>query len=432
MRIAFIQASDPLNADFTPPIWPSYLKAYAEQYVNADWCIAYDADDIIRIKPDVLAIGSMSQDWNYVQSLIDAGHDVGARVIVGGHHVTGTNWARADVASIHGPGERQFAVLLGSSPPELTSLDDLPMPDHAFGLKQGQKPALITSRGCAFNCSFCSPKLMWKKIQFHSPRRVVDEIKLIRKQFPWLRRLSIWDDLFAADQRRIYDIVKLLEDENVKWKFNSGMRASLVTKENCTLWKRMGLTRLGIGGETGSDRILKLLKGPSASVVCNQNALDLMHEAGFASGTGIIFGTPTETEEDIIATYQWLLQNYRARKLMAHEVNILTPLPGTPVWQAAVINKKVPFTYNAFNWDRLKYQAMGFRTEGRYKGRQGWMQLRRDNDSVYLNDVVPQETLFQMIEYFESEIAWCSPAQIYRRMRGTAEKVYRTMQGRLR
>ena len=210
-----------------------------------------------------------------------------------------------------------------------------------FGRQKGQKPTLMTSRGCPFKCSFCSPKLMWSSIQFHSPQRVVDEIKNIMDDFPHFRRLSIWDDLFAANPRRVKDIGILLRESDIKIKLNSGMRAELVTHNNCALWKSMGLTRLGIGGESGSQRILTRLKDKSASVEKNQNAIDIMHQYGMAVGTGIIFGCPTETEQDVIATYDWLLKNYKQGKLINHDTNLLTPLPGTPVWAEAKANGHV-------------------------------------------------------------------------------------------
>lgn len=295
------------------------------------------------------------------------------------------------------------------------------MPDHKFGIRKGQKPSLITSRGCAYRCSFCSPKLMWKKIQFHSPRRVVDEIKQIKKDFPRLRRLSIWDDLFAARRTRVVDIAKLLKDEGVKVKLNSGMRSELVSDDNCRLWKGMGLTRLGIGGESGSDRILKQLKGPAASVGFNQRALDIMHRHGMTSSTGIILGSPGETERDVKATYEWLLANYRQGKIMDHAINILNPLPGTPVWAQAERAGHV-CEYESFDWSRLQHQSMDFRNEGEFKGRDGWMRLRRKDRSIYLNeDTVPQEDLFQMIEHYEDKIQWCSPAQIGWRIRKAIE-----------
>ena len=434
MKVVFITAESEGNARFTSALWPAYLKAYAEQWVDAEWAVAHSNDEMIREKPDVVAMSSMSQDWEAAGETAQIALGTGARVVVGGHHVTGVGDSTVPgVKVVSGPGEAAFAshllTLNGAQPATarpVVGLDHIPPPDHTFGKRRGEKPALITSRGCSYKCSFCSPKLMWDKIRFHSARRVVDEIKQIRRDFPMLRRLSIWDDLFAADQRRVKDICLLMESEGVKMRLNASMRAELVTDDNCRLWDRMGLTRIGIGGESGSDRILKKLKSESSSVTKNQAALDAANRFGFAVGTGIIFGTPAETEEDVIATYEWLLKNYRAGKLMNHAVNILTPLPGTPVWVEAEQAGHVP-AYSKMKWSRLKHQSMDFRTESSAtRGRQGWMSLRRHDESIYLNeDTVPQEDLFEMIEHYERKIQWCSPAQILRTGKRRLERMIR-------
>ena len=421
MKVSFIQATNDRNAKFSAALWPAYLKAYAEKYIDAEWSVAYDEADLKG--SDVVAISAMSPDWDDARRLIKTGRSIGARVIVGGHHVTGTRASsQKDYEVISGPGEAAFAsALAGRHIPPPKSMDEIPMPDHTFGRVKGHKPTLMTSRGCAYKCRFCSPKTMWDKIQFHSAPRVVSEIKQIMVDFPNLRRLSIWDDLFAAKKSRLVEIRDLLRDEGIKIKLNSGMRAELVSHDSCRLWKSMGLTRLGIGGESGSQRILSLLKGQTASVETNQRALDIMHEHGMAVGTGIIFGCPSETERDVQDTYEWLLSNYKQGKLMNHEVNILTPLPGTPVWHDAEKAGHVS-DYDSFDWSRLKHQSMGFRTEGKYKGPLGWMLLREENDSIYLNESLPQKTLFEMIEHYEDKIRWCSPAQIYRGARKKVEK----------
>ena len=425
MKVAFIQATGVQNASFAAPLWPAYLKAYAEQYIDAEWSVAQSADEVLRTRPDVLAISSMSQDWPEALALAKVGKAAGARVIIGGHHVTGTrHQSTDDYEVVIGPGEAAFARLLadGATIPTPMSMDSIPMPDHTFGRLPGHKPTIMTSRGCSFKCSFCSPKTMWEKIQFHSARRVVDEIKQITHDFPNMKRLSIWDDLFAAKSSRIAEIRDLLSEEDIRLKLNASMRAELVTHDNCRLWKSIGLTRLGIGGESGSPRILAKLKGQTASVRHNQKALDIMHEYGMSVGTGIIFGCPTETEADVIATYEWLLGNYKKGRLMNHETCILTPMPGTPVWHEAEAAGHVP-DYDSFDWTRTGNLSMGFRTEGKYRGRRGWMELRRKTNAIYLNEAtLPQETLYEMIEHYENKIRWCSPAQIVRGAKRTVER----------
>jgi len=423
MKVVFGQVKDPREPQRFAPLWAAYLKAYASQYVNAEWHICYSPEEAARLSPDVLALSVNSQDWDEVPNWITAGGDV----VIGGHHVTGVGRAQVqeqypEAEVIVGPGEAAFTnYLLARSgshircdPPE--NLDDIPIPDHTFGVGDMQ-PHLITSRGCPYVCSFCSPKNMWRRIKFHSAERVVEEIKIIRNHYPDVgtgltggrRVLMIWDDLFAANLKRVQEISDALRRDGINIKFWCGMRPELVTADRCAVYKEMGLTRIYIGAESGVDSLLKKLKSDSASVAKNQQALDAMAAHGIEASANILLGHWDETERDVIDSYEWLLKNYREGKLQDHELAILTPFPATPLWDQAdgrgLLGRDL-------SWRQLRYYCM---KANPYRSRREWMIARRRNGSIYLNEHnVPQESLYRIIDYYEGRIAMSRPDVMFR------------------
>jgi hypothetical protein len=176
------------------------------------------------------------------------------------------------------------------------------------------------------------------------------------------------------------------------------MRAELVTQDLCSDLRRMNLRRSGIGAESGSERILKLLKGAGSSVHKNQSAIDMLDKNGIKSGAGFIFGHWQEKESDIHKTYEFILRNYSEGKFVHHTINVLMPMPPTPIWDYAV--QKGHVLGSGFKWSQLSYVTVGLDDIG------GSFARRIGNDSIYLNEHnVPQEQLFDIIADYEQRIA---------------------------
>ncbi len=277
----------------------------------------------------------MSQDFDTARELANAARDAGVSfVILGGQHITAfpeTLPAEVDLGVLR-EGEVTFAEILrlldregqlapkslsdiegivyrdqegkaiSTSPrPILPSLDDLPFPDRDFGRLDGQKPYLFSSRGCPYQCNFCASSQYWDKTRFHGPERVMKEVKDFLIDYPRIKSVGFWDDLFAVNRKRVHSISDTIVQLGLQKKvsFSTSMRADIVDDELCDLLTRMNLKRVGIGAESGSDRVLKKLKNPYSSVEKNQNALDIMARHKMRPGAGFIFGHYEETEEDV-------------------------------------------------------------------------------------------------------------------------------------
>jgi len=151
--------------------------------------------------------------------------------------------------------------------------------------------------------------------------------------------ISFYDDLFIISPQRLADITELLKKEGLhgKVKFTCSCRSNLVNGNTAKLLKDMGVVSVGLGLESGSRRILDYLKGESASVEHNINAVKILKENGIAVNASFVIGSPDETESEMMETYDFIKKN----KLGLVDIYVLMPLPGTPVWQYALERKLV-------------------------------------------------------------------------------------------
>ncbi|RNC67622.1 MAG: radical SAM protein [Desulfuromonadales bacterium] len=278
-------------------------------------------------------------------------------------------------------------------------LDSVPFPHRSHETA----PYLFTSRGCPYRCSFCSSSAFWDKTRFFSAEYVVEEISEILMNYPGITCISVWDDLFLADRSRFGKIVELIEQKGINKQvgFSFSVRANLVTDEVCNALKRMNVVAVAFGAESGSDRILKIL-GKETTTDINQAAIDTMHRHGISTQCSFIVGSPTETEAEVRSTYEFILRNVSCGKISARcPVNILMPIPGTPMWDYAV--KAGIVQLESFDWQRLAMFASY--QDSAEQDLDAWIKLRQLNGSLYLaEDTLPQERLYELIKIYDPAI----------------------------
>jgi len=213
--------------------------------------------------------------------------------------------------------------------------------------------------------------------------------------------IPVWDDLFLVDRKRFLEVMRKLREKGLDKKFIIGgitIRANLVDDELCNILKEFSppIRATHFGAESGSDRLLQLM-GKNTTVAKNQEALDRLKSMGIQNGCTFIVGWPTETEEELLATLRFFETNMKTGKIFIDSaINILTPLPGTSVWNDAVKAGKIDV--DTLDWNRLKIWASYTASPHCFPNFDSWVAERRKNNSIYLNEeYVPQERLFEIL-----------------------------------
>lgn len=200
----------------------------------------------------------------------------------------------------------------------------------------GVSGLLLTSRGCPYDCIFCSSKRMWGKMRFHSPEWVVEATKDLALNHH-VSHITIWDDLFSIDKVRLGSIAESLQRQG-RWvervRFACQARASLMDDEMCEILKSMNVRSICFGIESGSERVLKSLKTGRVSVEDNARALELCAKYGIESQVSVIFGSPGEKLEDMQETLRFL--DFAIEQGTTHiQTFVMTPYPETEIWEIA-------------------------------------------------------------------------------------------------
>jgi radical SAM superfamily enzyme YgiQ (UPF0313 family) len=258
---------------------------------------------------------------------------------------------------IHKTKPRQSVMPLDSVPLPAIDLLNKDYFKHAmlttFG-EFGRHGVLLTSRGCPYDCVFCSTSLFWDKIRFHSPEYVMKQIAELVNDYG-VTHIQIWDDLFVANKKRFKEIVHLFEKSDLKGRvqFNCQPRVNLINDEICDLLKRMDCNLVLFGFESGSDRMLSYLKG-NLPLEQNKRAIKTCVRHGLKVQGSVIFGSPTETLDEMRETLDFLDFAYKEGVDRIWSF-VMTPFPGTKIWDIALERGKVS---NDMDWELLSHQAI--------------------------------------------------------------------------
>lgn len=197
-----------------------------------------------------------------------------------------------------------------------------------------------TSRGCPFNCGFCSSASIrgrkWRAMSVEkSLAMIIDSVKRFNLNGIWLR-----DDEFYIDRKRATAICEGIVANNLDISFyTSGTRVDVFDKASdyeIEILKKAGAHTLKFGAESGSQRILDLMnKGITVEQTLRANERCKKH--GITPCFGLLIGYPTETFEDIDRTIDLTDKLRKANKNVEFEtMACFTPLPGTPDFQIAI------------------------------------------------------------------------------------------------
>lgn len=220
----------------------------------------------------------------------------------------------------------------------IENLDEIPFPArHLLPLDRytilGEKRRLgnvMTSRGCPFSCIFCSSSLFYgRRFRARSPKNVVDEIEELVYKYK-IRSIEIVDDAFTINLKRAWEIAKEIINRGLDIWWACGARVDLVTKELLKMFKRAGCEVIYYGIESGSEKVLKILKkGITLEQV--KKAVKWAKEVGMEVVGSFIIGTPGETKEDVMKTINFA----KNCDIDFAQFTAMTPYPGTEVYEIA-------------------------------------------------------------------------------------------------
>ena len=338
----------------------------------------YNYGDVERIikkyDPDVVGITSTTSmiPDAYAIAKIAKRYNENVKIVMGGPHVTFLPERTFQECPyidfiVRGEGELTFRELIDSlerdrdpsnilglsinlrdkvknNPPRplIKDIDTIPMPSYdllpmekyqANGVRFG---TVMTSRGCPFNCAFCSSSLQFgKRWRGHSDSRVIEELKHLHEKYR-IREIEFLDDTFTLNKHRAIRIARRIVKEGLDISWSASSRVDTFTEEVAEAMKKSGCHTIYFGIESGSRKTLNFIgKGitPEQSISAVKKAK--RHKLR-ALGSFVI-GFPEETKEDIKKTIKF------SKKVGVDfaQFTIATPYPGTRLWKYASAKKLI-------------------------------------------------------------------------------------------
>lgn len=161
---------------------------------------------------------------------------------------------------------------------------------------------ICSSRGCPYNCLFCSTRKLWRKWRPRSPKNIVDEIQVLIDTYH-IREINFVDDSFLVDRGRVLDLCNEIKRRNIdiSWNVASGITIWRATEEVLHAMVETGYYRAGFPIESGDPAMLKYIRKPIDLDHVGE-IIDFCHKLGLWTSGFFIIGFPEQTAESIEKT----------------------------------------------------------------------------------------------------------------------------------
>jgi anaerobic magnesium-protoporphyrin IX monomethyl ester cyclase len=266
----------------------------------------------------------------------------------------------------------------------ISNLDSLPFParhllpfeeysragvPYGRGFMRRPFASIITSRGCPFNCCFCSIHSVWGYTwRARSAENVLDEIVFLVEKYG-VKELHFEDDNFCLNKKRANKICEGIIDRgiDIKWQTPNGIAVWTLDKTTLEKMKKSGCYQLSFGIESGCKDTLKFIGKPinlnyAKKVIAEANNLGIWTEGFF------VFGFPYEDLASIAQSLNFAIES----DLDFAVFSIATPYPKTKLYDVM----KREGMIGDVNWDLLR--TMSAAADTKYFTRDEISRLQRE------------------------------------------------------
>jgi radical SAM superfamily enzyme YgiQ (UPF0313 family) len=262
------------------------------------------------------------------------------------------------IAKIAGLSHRDKTGEILHNPPrgflEEHELETLPIPD--FSLVHDWKSSTVypvsTSRGCPFNCTFCSVIHMFgRKYRFKSTETILKELKYISSVSTATRFFV--DDNFTANKQRTKKLLRELIAEGLSSTWSAQVRTDVAAdSELVRLMADSGCHTVYIGFESINPKTLEEYNKKQAlkDIV---NCVKTVKEHGLHIHGMFVLGADTDDVDVIKRTVDFAIST----GIDTIQLMVLTPLPGTPFFREMKKSGRLLHT----DWSKYTCQHVVFR-----------------------------------------------------------------------
>lgn len=255
-----------------------------------------------------------------------------------------------DYTQIHGISYKQGSEIIHNkrSLSHISLDDDTPFPYYLFTNPKYELGFVMSSRGCPYDCIFCSNRITTGKQYRHRPTNIIiEELKTLNSEHG-VTNVGFYDDNFLVNKPRIYNLVEQIKKNNLhkKMSFDFQARADNVDEPILEALRSASFNGIFFGIETADDNMMLTIKKGETVTDCI-NAVQLAKKYGFRVNATFIYALPGDSHE--IRMKCIALTNMLQLDLV--RFNNATPYPGTELFNIAKSQNRlyIKNTYDNFS-----------------------------------------------------------------------------------
>lgn len=212
----------------------------------------------------------------------------------------------------------------------------------SHGPYRGRAMPILASRGCPYNCAFCSNAKMWHRSYIaRSPIDVVNEIKHYIDKYK-IKCIEFYDLTPIIKKSWIMEFCDLIIDNNLNfsWQISGGTRTEAIDEEVIVKVKKAGCQYLGFAPESGSPAVLKQIR-KRLNLQRMVNLIKIAKKHKIATRTNFVIGFPNDTRRQIYQTlfFQMKLAFFGVLDSPIFE---FTPYPGSEYFEFLLHKGVIP------------------------------------------------------------------------------------------
>lgn len=202
----------------------------------------------------------------------------------------------------------------------------------SHGVYKGKTLPVMATRGCPYECTFCSSPLMWgRNYYMRSPKDFVDELEYLNKTYQVVN-FDLFDLTAIIVKDWIIETCKEIISRKLEITFQlpSGTRAEAIDYEVAVALKSAGCSNITYAPESGSKKVLKTIK-KKVEIKKMLKSIKQSNKAGINVHLNMIIGFPEDTHKDILLTLWFLIKcSWFGANDMA--MAVFTPYPGSDMF----------------------------------------------------------------------------------------------------
>ena len=238
------------------------------------------------------------------------------------------------------------------TPEELKNLPNLNLKSYPKEeLSKSLYYSINISRGCPYNCIFCSNPRFWnRRLRFRPIDQIIKDISFLNDKYNVY--FDFGDSNLPINKKIFQELITKFQKE-LKLKNDFGMiliRSNLVNEERMQMIDRFikdnRSAYITVGLENSDPQVLKIMKKPSWNI--QHQALRKIKEYGMKSIPSWIVGLPGENLNTMARNISMLNKLNEEKLIDSTSLFIFSPLPGTPPFHEA---EKYGVFIHHFNWE---------------------------------------------------------------------------------